>query len=81
MPIKVKVFAILKDIVGREEIHLDFEEEVSCREVLRHLETQFEGIAPILWHSLVAVNGQYADGDTVLTANDEVAILPPVCGG
>lgn len=81
MSIKVKVFAILKDRVGREEIHLDFEQGISCREVLRRLETQFEGIAPILWHSLVAVNGQYANGNTLLEANDEVAILPPVSGG
>ena len=81
MSIKVKVFAVLKDRIGREELSLDFERGISCRDVLRHLENQFEGISPVLWHSLVAVNGQYADGSTLLEANDEMAILPPVSGG
>lgn len=81
MPIKVKVFATLKEILGREALDMDFEQGISCREVLRRLEGQYEGIAPILWHSLVAVNGQYADGNTLLEANDEMAILPPVSGG
>lgn len=81
MAIKVKVFSVLKEILGREELTLDFERGISCREVLRRLEDRHEEILPILWHSMLAVNGQYADANTLLEANDEMAILPPVSGG
>ena len=81
MLIRVKVFAILKEMLGAGEILLDFAEGASCKEVLSQLEKQDGEIASVLDHSLIAVNGQYADLETCLQAEDEVAILPPVSGG
>ena len=81
MQIKVKVFAILKEVVGREEIVLDLPQETSCEEALLHLEGTIPGLFSILRRCLVAVNGRYAQPDTRILADDEVAILPPVSGG
>jgi molybdopterin converting factor small subunit len=30
---------------------------------------------------LIAVNQVYASGETIITADDEVALIPPVAGG
>jgi molybdopterin synthase sulfur carrier subunit len=30
---------------------------------------------------MIAVNGEYSDPEQVLSANDEIAVIPPVSGG
>ena len=81
MTIKVKFFAILKEILGREEMILDFPPPISCGEVLAFLKNSFSDTASLLESSFVAVNGQYAECGTILGPEDEVAVLPPVSGG
>jgi molybdopterin converting factor small subunit len=81
MQIKIKLFAILKDMLGREELLLDFAEGDSCKDILSRLQTRCADLAPVLRHSMIAVNGCYANLGTVLSAEDEIAILPPVSGG
>ena len=79
--IKVKVFAILKEILGTDEVPLDFSEGMTCKELLSELEKRDETMASVLHHSFIAVNGCYADLGAGLSASDEVAILPPLSGG
>ena len=79
--IKVKVFALLKEKMGREELMLELLEGVSCQDVFSLLAGSFTDLGPLLEKSLVAVNGWYADRNKSLLAGDELAILPPVSGG
>ena len=81
MVIKVRLFAILKEMLGAEEIALELQEGNSCKDLLTHLEQRGVEMAAVLHHSMVAVNGCYADWGTSIHADDEVAILPPVSGG
>ena len=81
MQIKVKLFAILREIAACDEVTLDLPQETSCEEALLHLEGTIPGLFSILRRCLVAVNGRYAQPDTRILADDEVAILPPVSGG
>jgi molybdopterin converting factor small subunit len=49
---------------------------------VRHgLIEQCAALASLAPRSLVAVNAEYADDATRLTAGDEVALIPPVSGG
>ena len=49
---------------------------------LRHtLLRQFEALGPALPTMRVAVNQSFATDKTVLSAGDEVALIPPVSGG
>ncbi len=81
MIIKIKLFALLKEILKREELLLNFPENISCGEVLSFLKESFAGAAPFLDKSLVAINGNYAEAGTILNPEDEVAVLPPMSGG
>ena len=81
MIIRIKFFAILKDILEREEMILNFSSPISCGEVLAFLKDSFSETASLLESSFVAVNGHYAERGTALNPEDEVAVLPPMSGG
>ncbi|HEY1761157.1 MAG TPA: MoaD/ThiS family protein [Acidimicrobiales bacterium] len=50
--------------------------------VLQHCVTRYgDAFAAVLAASQVWVNGEVADGDDPVAANDEVAVLPPISGG
>ena len=81
MQIKIKLFAALKEIAARNEAILEVPSEISCQEILLHLQNEIPALSPILESSLVAVNGAYVDKNEHVSEEDEVAILPPVSGG
>ena len=81
MKVRVKVFAVLKDMLERAELELELPPGASCSDVVDRLGKQFEFLTPTLRRCLVAVNGEYAAGDAFLTEGDEVAVLPPASGG
>lgn len=81
MKIRVRLFASVKDIVGRREVVLDLPEGTTASEVLRRFSAdhpRLQGLAPSL---LLAVNREYVEGSRVLSEGDEVAFIPPVSGG
>ncbi len=81
MRIKVKLFAIAKEIAGGDETVLEVPNEISCEEVLLRLRTKIPALFSVLELCLVVINGRYVDKTTDVSEGDEVAILPPVSGG
>ena len=81
MTMTIKLFAVLKEIAGQGEIHLEVPSVISCGEVVSRLHEEIPSLVPFLEHCLVAVNGKYADDGASVSVEDEVAFLPPVSGG
>lgn len=79
--IKIKFFAVLREIIGREEMLFEISPNTSCGELLFSLNRQFPGLVPILSSCLIAINGSYASSKASLSDGDELALLPPVSGG
>ena len=86
MKVKVKFFAIFRDVVGKKEITLSFRNELTVAKLLKHIRNSFPEInryideyeiEPII----VLVNGKPATEKTTLNDGDEVAIFPPAAGG
>ena len=81
MKITVLVFAKLKDAFKSNELLSHVNGSPSVSEFVRDLFTQYKldhlKDLPLMY----AVNGQYVDASQLLQDQDEVAILPPVCGG
>ena len=76
MEINIKLFASLRDLFGRSEIHIEYDQEITARKVWDDINDGFfEG------DILVAVNKTYAPLDKQLCDGDEVAFFPPVTGG
>jgi molybdopterin synthase sulfur carrier subunit len=79
---EVLFFGIAKDIVGSSQI--TFSDELKSPSSVAALKAQLIDAYPEfskLTSLAVAVNSEYAEDDVSLTANDEIAIIPPVSGG
>lgn len=81
MLIRVLFFGMLRDIVGTSHDSLDLAEGARLADVLHHYETVVPELKALLPSLALSVNQQYISGDVALSANDEVAFLPPVSGG
>ena len=79
--IKVRLFAILREFAKRDELLLEWPKATSCEGVLSYLEKEYKIPESVLTRCLVAINGEYAERDSWLSAGDELAVLPPVSGG
>lgn len=81
MQIGVRVFAILKERLGREELRVELPEGASVGALLVKLEESFPALGPYLERCMVSVNQNYEAKGAVIREGDEVALLPPVSGG
>jgi MoaE-MoaD fusion protein len=81
MRVRVLFFGILKELAGRSSEVIELPDGVLLRDVLAHYEGHIPELKPWLPSIALAVNQEYANLDTKLSAEDEVALLPPVSGG
>lgn len=80
--VRVRFFAAYRERLGREEVHLKLEEEITLGELLERLKKEFPGTEKVLGgDAIVAVNHEVAGRGTLVAPGDEVAIFPPVSGG
>jgi molybdopterin converting factor small subunit len=82
--LRVKSFAILREIIGKEQITLQLsrkDERTSVADLrIRILELYPEISAQRIPFG-IAVNAKMVDDKSVITDFDEIALLPPVSGG
>ena len=76
MEVTVRLFAMLRERAGAAELALELPEGASVADALAELSALAEGLPLVM-----AVNREYASEDTVLSAGDELALIPPVSGG
>jgi molybdopterin converting factor subunit 1 len=79
--IRVLLFASLREAAGTSELSIEIRPQSPVREVLSALSESIPGRDQLLARCALAINEQYADGDTVLHDGDIVAVIPPVSGG
>ena len=73
------LFGPARTAAGEQRVDVDAASLVElCDAACRRFGPAFEAVLRVsqLW-----VNGEPADGDTIVGAHDEVAVLPPVSGG
>lgn len=80
MKYKINLFGITRDIVGNNIIEIDMGQLSDVQTVLSKLKLEFPKLKEIK-SLMVAVNSEYAEGDLLLTEQDEIALIPPVSGG
>lgn len=81
MEVRVKLFATLRDRVGAKEVALELPEGATVATLREQIAVAYPALVPSLDNTIVAVNRQFASPDTLLHAEDEVALFPPVSGG
>ena len=79
--IKVLLFSILKEKVGRESIQINMPPAVTGKQLLDRLSEEFEPIGVYRKVIRIAVNESYVTESHDLVDGDEVALITPVSGG
>jgi len=79
--VRVKLFAVAKDLIGNESLEVELPEFSTVSQLRTALESQFPQLSTIISHLMIAVDAEYANDQTVLTENSEIACIPPVSGG
>ena len=81
-PIRVQVQLFAGMAAAAEQRQLTLEPTVATVAGVRDaLVAAAPAIAPLLARSAVAVGGCYANDETMVSPDDEIAIIPPVSGG
>ncbi len=76
MEVTIRLFAMLRQRAGADELTLELPDGARVRDALDALGDLAEGLPLVL-----AVNRDYAPEDRVLAPGDELALIPPVSGG
>lgn len=77
---KILAFGIAREIFGGSTIDVELQEQATVSDLKQLLEERYERLKAIRSY-MVAVNNEYAADDKVISAQDEIAIIPPVSGG
>lgn len=77
---KIVLFGMAKDVMGKPFIELQQEGETSVKELKERLMNEFPAFRQLPPLG-VAVNATYAKEEDVVNEQDEVVLIPPVSGG
>ena len=81
MRIRVRLFAIQRELAGTREVPLDLDDGATVADAWTALVAAHPALEPGRASVRYARNGAYADETTPLADGDEVAMIPPVSGG
>lgn len=76
MRVHIRLFAGLRERAGADGLDLELPDGARVSDALRAVGWLTDGVPVVM-----AVNLEYADEDTELVADDELALIPPVSGG
>jgi sulfur-carrier protein len=79
--VRVRLFASLREAVGRGELSLELGEGACVADAWAALSERHPALVARRRSLAAAVNRRYADFDAPLRSGDEVVFVPPVSGG
>jgi len=80
MVLELLLFGITKDIIGESPFSFEISDGNTAGDLMKALVNNFPELKDL--NSIaIAVNGEYAQSNTVLSSKDEIALIPPVSGG
>jgi molybdopterin converting factor subunit 1 len=81
MKLRVKLFAVARQRIGRDEIEVELPAAATVGRLRTALAQQHPPLADVLRHSRFAVNSEYASDSSLLAVTSDIALIPPVSGG
>lgn len=79
--VRVRLFAGLKELIGRQDITVELPEGASVGDLREKLGGDIPRLASFLPSLVCAVNEEYRLPEYPLNDGDEVALIPPISGG
>jgi molybdopterin converting factor subunit 1 len=81
MRVKVRVFARLRELAGRDAWECDVAPGASVADVWKQVAREHDTLTPFEAVVSFALNSSFAPRSARVQEGDEVAVLPPVSGG
>jgi molybdopterin converting factor subunit 1 len=81
MKVRVKLFAVARQRVGREAIEVELPQTATVASLRSAIAEQHPPLADVIRHVRFAVDSDYATDATPIRAAAELAVIPPVSGG
>ena len=81
MRVQVRLFAIARQIAGRDRIELELPERATMGDLRRELARQVPQFSGLVGPMLFAVDARYVDDAALISPGAEIACIPPVSGG
>ncbi|MCU0874664.1 MAG: MoaD/ThiS family protein [Pirellulaceae bacterium] len=81
MKAAVRVFALARQLAGRESLVVDLPPGATVADLRRAIADQHPALAGLVAQALFAVNADYATDATPISAGADLACIPPVSGG
>ena len=81
MRVEVKLFAVARQLAGRDALLLEMPSSATVADVRTAVCRQIPGLGDLAEHLNFAVDHRYANDETPIRADSEIACVPPVSGG
>jgi molybdopterin converting factor subunit 1 len=78
---RVRLFAVARERAGRADLTVDLPAVATVSDLKLALGRDVPSLAPILGIARISVNHEYANDDTPIPPDAELAVIPPVSGG
>jgi len=81
MKVRIKLFAVARQRAGREVVEVELPQPATVAHLRSALAEQHPSLAGIVPHARFAIHSDYAVDQSIIPAEAEIAIIPPVSGG
>lgn len=81
MKVNIRLFAALREVLGRGEVILNVSEGATVGELQGQLMREYPAVEAFLATLVWAVNEDYVSAEHRLREGDEIALIPPISGG
>jgi molybdopterin converting factor small subunit len=81
MTVRVKLFAVAKQLVGADEVVVEVASPATLGNVQSAVTSACPQLNDIVRHSRWAVDAEFAGIDRAINESSEIALIPPVSGG
>jgi molybdopterin converting factor subunit 1 len=81
MIVHVRLFARARDLAGADVLRIELPNGATIADLRRRLAADYPALSSLLECSALAVEDEFAAESLVLSAEGEIALLPPVSGG
>lgn len=79
--LRIRLFAGLKDRLGRAEVDLTLPKPAHARDLKAALAAAHPELGPLVQAARVAVDQAFVGPEHLLAPGQEIALIPPVSGG
>jgi molybdopterin converting factor small subunit len=81
MKVQVKLFAVARQVAGRDVLEIELGEPATVAALRETLAREVPGLAPLWRQAGFAVDARYAPDAAPIPPGADVACIPPVSGG